>query len=203
MDDVPAEKGSLFSQKYFEGYKKRVVLKDNGKVTSEFVYEGTYYTYKGTGNQWARKKLFYVLMSIAYSISTCLAMSFRTPMNNARWIAFFETVSIFSILGIMGCTFLRCMTKRKMTRWEYRMTYISLKEMLFVALVLSVALTTIFILYPFAGKTELSVSCVACFFISSLIALITGVSLRHEKYLQEESNDLVNGIDITNDYTDM
>ena len=76
-------RGSLFNQKYFDGYTRRITLRDE-RLRSQFVYEGTVYTPRAGAPAWRRAKGFCLLLWAALA---CALGSGAAALAEVRLLA--------------------------------------------------------------------------------------------------------------------
>ncbi|MGM9521295.1 MAG: hypothetical protein ACI3VB_02310 [Oscillospiraceae bacterium] len=194
--------GSMFNQKYFEGYKKRIVIDEDGNQKIEFVYEGTYYHLDADERTWKRKKLLILAQIILCIAAVVLAMAWNSAVNGIKWLVALQVLLFFSLLGLLLCGCFRLGAKYRMTQYEYRMSVVSVREfallsVIFAALLL-LAVPSVLIARDLFLPSE-TVQLLAYLAVSGMLIWMF-FSVKGERYIEEESHDMPHGVDITNDF---
>jgi len=192
-------RGSLFNQKYFDGYTRRITLRD-GRLRSQFVYEGTVYTPRAGAPAWRRAKGFCLLLWAAHTALLLAALAQKIPANRMRGVAALGAAAVLCALGLAALTALRLMTGTRLTQWEYRMAAVSLKELAGLAAVFALALACCAAFVPAATGTEFSPAALACALGSGAAALAEVRLLAAERYDAAPSEERPSGIDLTADF---
>lgn len=192
--------GSLFNKKYFEGYSKKVVMDNENHLHTEFVYEGSYYQNKSTDTIKARNNAIYMSGTIVYLIILIFIMSQDNALNYLRYITLLEIILLFGSLGMISCAVIKILAKEKMTKWEYRIGVISLKEFAQISMIFTFLLGAI----SFAISLSENFTINPIFFIGTIFEFfllwMIHLFIKHEKYSETQSDDMPNGIDMTNDF---
>lgn len=198
MDPVK-HSGSLFNQKYFEGYRRAITMDESGKMRVEFVYEGIYYT--RTSRESLPHKLCFILVPLLSIVGMIWTMADRIPMNFSKGVMFFQILLLFLLFLNMICGVVRCSAKEKLTRWEYRISSLSVKEISAVCVLVSAGLFITAAARVLAGTDPFRIS-YRGLSVYLLISILHGLLLlftMREKYLETESEDILKGIDVTNE----
>lgn len=195
-----------FRENYYQDHSRKIVLGENGNPHVEYVYEGIYHTLNGSDQQWKKSKLLYTLLTAAGGLCFLSVMGTETPGNHLKDVAFLQAVALLLFFGSCIGVFSRLTAPRHMTVWEYRMGVATLREfslLLLISLVLLIADEGISLLVgritPDGTVAVLCLKLVSCF----ALVLVQYKMLRKERYLEQISDDLPHGIDITNDFEAM
>lgn len=195
-----------FRDNYFQDHSRKIVLGMDGNPRVEYVYEGIYYSLEGTDRQWNLSKLYFTLLTTGAAACLLLAMLTETPGNHMTDITVLEVISMFLLFGVGIGVFNRLTAPRQMTKWEYRMGVVTIKEfslLLLVslaALLLDEAVSMMTGRLAWDGTNVLLMGKLALCFALVLAQLRKA---RKERYQERFSDDLPNGIDITNDFEAM
>lgn len=190
--------GSLFNQKYFEGFRRAITMDESGKMRVEFVYEGIYYT-RSVPESFLHK-LCFILFPFISAAGLIWTMYFRIPMNYSKCVMFFQILLLFLLFLELICGVVRCTAKEKLTHWEYRMASLSVKEISAVSALVSAGLIAAAAVRIAKGQDPVHLSRGAFIYILILIlqSILMTAAMR-EKYIATESEDVLKGIDVTNE----
>ena len=194
--------GSLFNQKYFEGFRRAITMDETGKMRVEFVYEGFYYTRSIPES--LLHKLCFLLVPALSAAGLIWAMSFRNPMNYSKGVMFFQILLLFLLSLELVCGVVRITAKEKLTHWEYRMASLSVKEISAVSILVSVGLIAAAAV-RIAEERDFALlyrGAVIYILILILQSILMTAALR-EKFIATESEDVLKGIDVTNELSPM
>lgn len=195
-----------FRENYFQDHSRKIVLGEDGNPKVEYVYEGIYHTLDGTDQQWKRSKLRYSLLTVAGSLSLISAMMTETPGNHIKDLALLQALSLLLYFGAGVGIFNRITAPRHMTRWEHRMGVATLREFSLLLLISLGILLADGAVSALTGRTVLDGTAALAWLkvvLSFALMLIQYRQLKKEVYLEQISDDLPHGIDITNDFEAM
>ena len=195
--------GSLFNQKYFEGYRRAITMDDSGRMRVEFVYEGIYYTRVIPESM--QHKLLFVLIPVLSLIGIIWVMSERIPMNYSKGILFAQVLLLFMLGLNLMCGIVRLLSSQKLTRWEYRLGVVSVKEISLVGALVSsaLAITALIRVFSATDSWKLVGRGLTVYFTVSVLQLLLLKIVSAEKYHQDESRDILKGIDVTDELSPM
>ena len=195
--------GSLFNQKYFEGYRRAITMDDSGRMRVEFVYEGIYYTRVIPESM--QHKLLFVLIPVLSLIGIIWVMSERIPMNYSKGVLFAQVLLLFMLGLNLVCGIVRLLSSKKLTRWEYRLGVISVKEISLIGALASssLAITALIRVFSAIDSWKLVGRGLTVYFIVSVLQLLLLKIVSAEKYHQDESRDILKGIDVTDELSPM
>lgn len=201
--DPAKHSGSLFNQKYFEGYRRAITMDESGRMRVEFVYEGIYYT--RTVSESLPHKLCFILAPLVSIAMVIRNMSARTPMNYVKAVMFFQILLLFLLFLNLICGAVRCSAKEKLTQWEYRMSSLSVKEISAVSILVSAVLSVVSLARMVTGPDPLMnlYKSTAVYILAAVLQGFLMAAAMREKYMQTESEDVLNGIDVTQELSPM
>ena len=195
--------GNGFNRKYFEGYRRAITLDEQGKMHVEFVYEGIYYSLKDESLS-RRNKICCIVFPTASLLCLVYSMSKNIPYNLTSAVTILQ-VCLMLLLGCNTvCGIIKAMTKKQLIRWEYRMGYVSIRELTALCILLTVALTVILTIRLIAAYDVLRLDSITVAVCCVIIIIMQNIQLQFvnsEAYTEEESTDILDGIDVTNDVT--
>lgn len=195
-----------FRENYFQDHSRKIVLGEDGNPKVEYVYEGIYRTLDGTDQQWKLSKLCYGFLTVAGAFSLISAMMTETPCNHIKDLALLQALSLLLYFGAGIGVFSRIMAPRRMTRWEYRMGVATLQEFSLLLLISMGILLADGSASALTGRTVPDRPAVFVWLkivLSFALMLVQYRKLKKEAYLEQSSDDLPHGIDITNDFEAM
>lgn len=204
MEDEKQRYG--FRDGYFQDHSRKIILGENGNPKVEYVYEGIYHTLDASDRQWRISKLLFPLLTAAGVICLVSAMMTEVPGNHIKDLAMLQAVSLLLFFGMGVGAFCRITAPRHMTRWEYRMGVVTLREFSLLLMLSLGALLADEIISALLGRIALDganallwLKLAACF----ALALVQYRLVKKETYQEQISDDLPHGIDITNDFEAM
>lgn len=195
-----------FRDNYFQDHSRKIVLGENGNPKVEYVYEGIYHTLNASDRQWRLSKLLFPLLTAAGVICLVSAMMTEVPGNHIKDLAMLQAISLLLFFGMGVGAFSRMTAPRHMTRWEYRMGVATLREFSLLVMLSLGALLADELISALLGRITfdaangaLWLKLAACF----ALVLVQYRLVKKETYLEQVSDDLPHGIDITNDFQAM
>lgn len=197
------KKRSSFRDSYFQDHARKIVLGADGNPHVEYVYEGIYYTLGDTDRRWFLRKLGCFAMSAASAGLLLSAMMTDTALNRMADILILQVLALFSFLGLGVGVVNRLTAPRRMTKWEYRMGVVTLKECSLLLVLILGCMLADGVLSVLLGRIVWESTCAVALgkMLSCLLVVLVQYRLvRTEAYRQEISEDLPSGIDITNDF---
>ena len=195
-----------FRENYFQDHSRKIVLGEDGKPKVEYVYEGIYHTLDGTDQQWKLSKLSHSFLTVVGAFSLISAMMTETPCNHIKELALLQALSLLLYFGAGVGIFNRIVAPRHMTRWEYRMGVATLREFSLLLLISMGILLVDGAVSALTGRMVLDAAAVFAWLkivLSFALMLVQYRKLKAEAYLEQISDDLPHGIDITNDFEAM
>lgn len=196
--------GSLFNQKYFEGYRRCITMDENGHMRVEFVYEGLYHIPKMERGARLRHKALFVLLPAAGLLLMIAGMTRRTAGNALGYMTLMQVFGLFMLALSLVCGIVRAFAGSRLTEWEYRMGVLSVKELNLVGFLVTGFLAAAELVLIARGQAgRVSDEALSC----ALYALLSGAqffalrTVMRERYEAEESQDLLEGVDVTPDVT--
>lgn len=192
-----------FRDNYYQDYSRKIVQGADEKAHVEYVYEGIYYAQDVLDRQWYLYKLCYMVLTVLGAAALLSAMCMETTGNYLKDMTMLQAVSLFLFLGagVGACS--RLAAPRRMTRWEYRMGVVSLREFSqLLVLCLSILLAD-GLVSGVSGRLLFDRTGVIFLIRQAVCLLVAGIQYRfikNEHYLEQVSEDLPHGIDITNDF---
>lgn len=196
-------KSFRFRDNYYDGYSRKIVIGSGNKAHIEYVYEGIYHIPQCTEGVWIKRKIIYFLLSLLTVLSHILEMCIETQLNSIKVLTALESLLLLILIALISSSLSRLTLGRRMTRWEYRMGVLTLKESSFLVFLLESVILLISVVLLFKGRIH-SDGVIFSFFlfsaVSAVLAFILFFSVRNEKYGEEISSDTTHGEDITNDY---
>lgn len=195
-----------FREKYYQDHSRKIVLGADGNPKVEYVYEGIYYTLDASDAQWKRSKAVYPLLTAAGAVCLLSVMLTPTPGNYIKDIVLLQAVSMLLFFGGAIGAFNRITAPRHMTKWEYRMGAATLREFALLLLMALGLLMADEVVSVIIGRIALDGTVIALWLKLALcfaLVLVQYRKLKQETYLEQESDDLPSGIDITNDFQAM
>lgn len=178
-------------------------MDDSGKMRVEFVYEGIYYT-RSISESFLHKLLFVLIPALSIA-GLILTMSSRIPMNYSKGVLFGQ-VLLLLLLGLnLVCGMVRILSGEKLTRWEYRLSVISVKEISLVGALASLSLFITGLVRILTGRETpvMASGGTAVYFTVTVLQLLLLIIVSSEKYFQDESRDILQGIDVTDELSPM
>lgn len=195
-----------FRNDYYQDHSRKIVLGANGNPHVEYVYEGIYYTLDGTERAWRLKKLLHLVLTGAAVYLLLSVMLTETPGNHMADITMLQVFALFLFLGVGIGVFNRLTAPRNMTKWEYRMSIVTVRECCGLLILSIGALLTDELLSVVMGRTVFDQTNCLIWGKTALSLLLVFAQYRlvkEERYLERISDDLPHGIDITNDFEAM
>lgn len=195
-----------FAQGYFQDHSRKIVLGADGVPRTEYVYEGIYYILEGTANDWRRQKLLTLLFVSSAAAMLLWAMLTPAALNRLTDILLLQVLGLFLLLALGFGAFNRLTASSRMTRWEYRMSVLTVKECsLLLALCMGTAALDGLIRLTLSSvvSTPAELAALAKLTGSAAAAWLSWRQICAERYTREQSDDLPSGTDITNDFNPM
>lgn len=194
---------SFFKSKFLEGFEKKVVLdRDTMKPRVEFVYEGYYYTSELPEKERLARKIAHTVIFLACTAVHIYAMTLKCDLNRIWYLSAAEIIMIFDYLGLAVSTFEKAVSKRKMAVWEYRMSSVSLKEFSLIGVGVYLLLAVMWLIRLISARPAVPLRELAALGLYAACCAALWANYRIEKtarYSEKKSDDVLHGIDITND----
>lgn len=191
-----------FRKHYFQGYARKITLDENNNTHVEYVYEGMYHVADCSAAQWAVRKVRLVLCCCLEAFLLITAMSLPAQGNYHTDMILLQVLALLLLLGESVGAFFRLVCTRRMTTWEYRINIKTPRECAQLAAVVLAVVWLDAAASAWLGRwglDELGVWLLVLTALAAAVQAVTAHCVGKETYTEEQSRDMPNGIDITND----